>query len=96
MCPAKVLNLLNPVSFISYGFFLYSIVNIFTGVTYISNDNDSWYKTLYYSKNPKFFIFIVSLNTIFALFLFDLVNNIGIIKFFKSIMNVFLKVVINR
>lgn len=88
MCPAKLLNLLNPISFVSYGFFLYSIINIATGVTYTSNHSDSWYKPVYYSENPKHFIFVVSLNIIFALILFDLVNDVGIIKTFKTVMNI--------
>ena len=49
----------------------------------------SWYKPVYYSENPKRFTAHVAINIFFALILFDLVNDIGIIKFFKSIMNIF-------
>jgi len=89
MCPANLFNLLHPVSFISYGFFLYSVFNIFTGVTYVKSRFDLWYKPVYYSESPARFIFHVAVNMIFALYLFDLINNVGIIKFFKSIMNIF-------
>ena len=89
MCPAKVLNLLNPVSFISYGFFLYSIFNIYTGTTYIKGGLDIWYKPVYYDEHPKIFIFTVSLNMIFGFILFDLVNDIGIIKTVRRIVNIF-------
>lgn len=90
MCPAKWLNLLNPISFISYGLFVYSIINIFTGFTYTSNNEDSWYKRVYYSENPVQFIFTVSLNILFSLYLFDLVNqNIGIIKALNPLIKMF-------
>ena len=88
MCNAKFLNLLNPVSFISYGFFLYSIFNILTGVTYVKKSYELWYKPVYYSEDRVRFTINVALNMIFALILFDLVNNIGIINFFKSLINI--------
>jgi hypothetical protein len=59
MCPARVFNLLNPISFISYGFFLYSIVNIYTGMTYAPDNNDCWYESVYYSENPVRFVLTV-------------------------------------
>jgi len=90
VCTAKLFNLLNPVSIISYGFFIYSIMNIVNGVTYVSNDSDSWYKPVYRSENPNRFAITVSLNIFFALILFDTVNQtLGIIKFLNPVLKMF-------
>jgi len=89
MSSCQIANLLHPVSFVSYGFFLYSIVNIFTGVTYVRGEMDICTKPVYFEGQPKFFILIVSFNIIFALILFDFINDVGIIRTFKILVNIF-------
>jgi len=88
VCPATTLNLFHPVSLIGMGYLTYSIFNIFTGVTYIKSSYQLFPHPLYRDENPKVFAFAVSVNIIVSLFLIDIINNFGLIRFFKFLFGI--------
>jgi len=88
VCPAKMLNLFHPISLIGIGYLTYSVINIFTGVTYIKSSYQLFPHPLYRDENPKIFAFSVGINILAALFLIDYINDFGFIRFFKFLFGI--------
>jgi len=91
VCPAKILNLLNPVSLLGTWLILFSFIEIHRGYTYINDENDNIWnrdRKLYYNENPRIFSLIISVKIFLGLYIMDFINNFGLIRFFKFLFGI--------